>query len=99
SHRLRTGRSCGDGIAKRQWRSDHIEGLSTLADPQDRYVAVVEDATEDALVDVNALNLVDTHLECLPFNKAGLVDDAEIGDVGFSGPAMEPGGCRLVQRS
>jgi len=71
----------------------------TLADAQDRYVAVVEDATEDALVDVNALNLVDTHLEGLPFDKAGLVDDAEIGDVGLGGPAMEPGGCRLVQRS
>ena len=67
--------------------------------PKNRYVAVVEDAAEDALVDVDALDLVDTHLERLPLNEAGLVDDTEIGDVGLGGPSMEPGGDRFVQRA
>ena len=54
-------------------------------------VAVVEDAAEDALVDVDALDLVEAHLEGAPLDEAGLVDDAQIGDVGLGGPAMEPG--------
>ena len=74
------------------------DGFLALADAEDRHVAVVEDAAEDALVDVDALDLVEAHLKRLPLDKAGLVDDAQIGDVGLGGPAMEPGGYRPVQR-
>ena len=66
--------------------------------PAHRDVAVVEDAAENALVDVDALDLVEAHLERAALDEAGLVDDAHIGDVGLGGPAMEPGRDGPVQR-
>ena len=52
-------------IAERQRRGDGVDFLFALADAQDRHVAVVEDAAQDALVDVDALDLVEAHLERL----------------------------------
>ena len=66
--------------------------------PQDGDVAVIEDAAQNALVDVDALDLVEAHLEGAALDEAGLVDDAHVGDVGLGGPAMEPGLHRPVQR-
>src|ERR1700692_1781937 len=78
-------------IAELKWRSDGIDGLGPLAHAPHRDVAVVEDATRNALVDVDALDLVEAHLERAALDEAGLVDDAHVGDVGLGGPAAEPG--------
>src|SRR5436853_4787759 len=83
--------SRGDVIAELEWRSDGIDGLGPLADASHRNVTVVQYATKNALVDVDALDLVEADLERAALDEAGLVDNAHIGDVGLSGPAMEPG--------
>lgn len=62
------------------------------------YEWITEGTAEDALVDVDALDLVEAHLEGAALDEAGLVDDPHIGDVGLGGPAMEPGGKRPVER-
>src|SRR5258707_4280716 len=90
--------SCGDGIAERQRRGNGGDGFLALADAEDGDVAVIQDAPENALVDIDALDLVEAHLEGAALDEAGLVDDAQIGDVGLGGPAMEPGGEGLVER-
>ncbi len=69
-----------------------------LADAPDGHVAVVEDTAEDALIDVDAFDLVEAHLEGAPLDEPGLVDDPQIGDVGLGGPAVEPGLHGPVQR-
>ena len=53
---------------------------------------------KNALVDVDALDLVEAHFEGAALDEAGLVDDAQLGDVGLGGPAMEPGLDGPVQR-
>jgi hypothetical protein len=85
-------------VAERQRRGNGPNGFLALADAQDGDVAVVHDAAEDALVDVDALDLVETHLEGPPLDETGLVDDPEIGDVGLGGGAAEPGHHGPVQR-
>ena len=88
--------SRGDEVAEFEGRGDGVDGLVALTDAKDRDVAVIEETAEDALVDVDALDLVEAHLECLPLDEPGLVDNAQIGDVGLGGPAMVPSRYRLV---
>src|ERR1700733_313878 len=88
----------GNEIAKRQRRGNRSDGFPALADAQDGDVAIIQDAAEDALIDIDALDLVEGHLEGPPLDEAGLVDNPQIGDVGLGGPAMEPGGEGPVQR-
>src|SRR5439155_6264453 len=83
---LSADRSCRDGIAKRQRRRNGGNGFLALADTHDRDVAVVHNAADDALIDVDALDLVETHLEGPPLDEPGLVDDPHVGDVGLSSP-------------
>src|SRR4030088_2778340 len=83
--------SRGDVIAEVERRSDGIDRLGPLADAPHGDAAVVEDAAENALVDVDALDLVKAHFKRTSLDEAGLVDDAQVGDVGFGGPAVEPG--------
>src|SRR5436305_1047590 len=54
-------------------------------------VTIVEQATGNALVDVDALDLVQRHLEAAALDEAGLVHHPQIGDVGLGGEAVEPG--------
>ncbi len=61
-----------DVAAERQRRGDGFDSLSPFADPAYRNVTVVEDAAENALIDVHALDLVQTHLESPAFDEAGL---------------------------
>src|SRR5260370_1341063 len=90
--------SRGDVIAEVERRSDRRDRLGPLADASHRDVAVVQDAAENALVDIDALDLVEAHFERAPLDEPGLVDHAQIGDVGLGGPAMEPGLEGPVQR-
>ena len=53
-------------------------------------IAVVEQATEDALVDVDALHLIHVHLDGVPVDEAALEDDPAIGDGDFGGQPSEP---------
>jgi hypothetical protein len=79
----------------RERRGNGGNGLRTLADALNGDVAVVHKAAKNALVDVDALDLVEAHLEGPPLDETGLVDD--FGDVGLGGPAVEPGRRRPVQ--
>src|ERR1700740_3257841 len=90
--------SGGNKVAELERRSYGRDSLPSLADAQNCHIAVIENAAENALVDVNALDLVKAHLKGAAFDEPGLVDDAQIGDVGLGGPAMEPGGQHFVQR-
>ncbi len=45
--------------------------------------AIAEDATEDRLVDIDAVDLGTVHLERMPAQQPGLVDDAMVGDGEF----------------
>src|SRR6202011_1378307 len=89
--------SRGDVVAEIQRRSDGRDGLRAFADATNRHVAIVEDAAQNALVDVDALDLVERHFEGAPLDEPGLVHDAQIGDVGLGGPAVEQGFCAPVQ--
>jgi len=71
--------------------------LRTLADALNGEVTVVHEAAKNALVDVDALDLVEAHLEGPPLDETGLVDDPHVGDVGLGGPAVEPSRRRPVQ--
>src|SRR5579862_9711326 len=88
----------GDGAAKRQGRRNGRNRLPALADAHDGDIAEVEDATENALLDVDALDLVERDLESAPFDETGLVHHAAIGDVGLGGEAVEPALDREIQR-
>src|ERR1019366_1702726 len=55
--------SRGDVVAEFQRRGNGRDGFLALADAEDGHVAVVEDAAENALVDVDALDLVETHFK------------------------------------
>ena len=55
--------------------------------------------SKNALVDIDALDFVEAHFEGSPLNKAGLVDDPQIGDIGLGGLAVEPSRRRPVQGS
>src|SRR5690348_2575068 len=73
-------------------RRIHVgERLDTDAHASDDDVAVVEDAAEDRLVDVDALDLVEMHLDGAPADEAALVDDAAVGHRNLGCPAAEPG--------
>ena len=84
-------------VAEIQRRGDGRNGFLALADAEDGDVAIIEDAAEDALVDVDALDLVERHFKGTPLDEPGLVHDAQVGDVGLGGPAAEPGFCRPIQ--
>ena len=64
--------------------------MRALADALNGEVAVVHKAAKNALIDVNALDFVEAHLEGPPLDETGLVDDPHVGDVGLGGPAVEP---------
>jgi hypothetical protein len=53
-------------------------------------VAVVEEAPEDALVDLDALHLRDEELHGLPLDQAGLRDHALVGDRELGGGVADP---------
>src|SRR5436190_845635 len=91
----RRRRRCRAGGVPKGNRGD---GLLALAYAHDGDVAIVEDAAEDGLVDIDTLDLVEAHLEGLARDETGLVDDAQIGDVGLRGPAVEPGSNSIVKR-
>ena len=59
--------------------------LHALADAADGDVAVVEHAAQNALVDIDALDLVQRHLEGTPLDEAELVHHPPVGDVGLGG--------------
>jgi len=80
-HDLGADRSCRDGIAKRERRRNGGNGLRALADALNGDVAIVHEAAKNTLVDVDALDLVEAHLEGPPLDKTGLVNDPHIGDV------------------
>src|SRR3954468_6648976 len=65
--------SRGDVIAEIKRRGNGRDGLKTLADATNRHVTIVQDTAEDALIDVDALDLVEAHLEGAPLDEAGLV--------------------------
>src|SRR5580704_9223163 len=73
----------GDVAAEIEWRGDGGDGLLALADAHDCHVAIIEQTAEDALVDVDALDLVQRHLEGAPLDEPGLVHHAHVGDVGL----------------
>ena len=79
-------------------RGDRVDGFLALADAENLHVAIIQDTAR------NALNHVDTLRPCRGSSRRSradetlLVDDAQIGDVGLGGPAVEPGAHRLVQR-
>src|SRR6266550_4868996 len=83
--------SRGDVVAECEGRGDGRDGFLALADALDGHVAVIEDAAQDRLVDVDALDLVEADFERAPLDEPGLVDHAQIGDVGLGGRAMETG--------
>jgi len=89
--------SCRDRIAKRERRGNRGNGLRALADALYGDVAIVHKAAKNALVYVDALDLVEAHLEGPPLDETGLVNDSHVGDVGLRGPAMEPSRRRPVQ--
>jgi len=94
---LLADRSCRDGIAKRERRGNGGNGFRALADTLNGDVAVVHKAAKNALVDVDALDLVEAHFEGPPLDETGLVDDPHVGDVGLRDPAVEPCRRRPVQ--
>ena len=96
---LRADRSRCDGVSKSERRGNGGNGLRALANTLDGQVTVVHNAAKNALVDIDALNFVEAHLKGPPLNETGLVDDPHVANVGLGGPAVEPSGCRLVQRS
>src|SRR6476659_9685692 len=75
---LRANRSCRDGVAKRERRGNGGNGFRALADALNGEVAVVHKAAKNALVDVDALDFVEAHLEGPPLDEAGLVDNQRI---------------------
>ena len=95
---LRANRSCRDGVAKCERRGNGGNGLRALAGATNGQVAVVQKAAKNALVDVDALDLVEAYFEGPPLDETCLVDDPHIGDVGLGGPAVEPGLPGPVQR-
>src|SRR3982074_1306023 len=82
--------SRGDVIAEVEWRSDGLDRLRPFAHAPTRCATVIQDAAEDALIDVDAFHLVQAHLEGAAFDEAGLVHNPQIGHVGLGGPAVEP---------
>ena len=74
------------------------DSLRPLADAPHCNAAVVKNTAKNALVDVDALDLVQAHLERAALDEPALVDDAQVGDVGLGGPAMEPGLYGPIQR-
>src|ERR1700753_1734843 len=87
-----------DVVTEAERRGDGADGLRALADPAHRDVAIIQQTAQDTLIDVDTLDLVETHFKGAALDKAGLVDNPQIGDVGLGGPAMEPGGQHLVER-
>src|SRR5262249_8832837 len=81
----------GDVIAELDRRIHLLERLDADADTTDEDVAVVEDAAEDRLIDVDAFDLVEMHLDGASANEAALVDDAPVGHRDLGGPAAKPG--------
>src|SRR5205085_3079157 len=81
----------GDVVAEFERRGDGRDRLDTFADAANRHVTIIQDAAENGLVDVDAFDLVETHLERTPLDEPGLVHHPQIGHVGFGGPDVEPG--------
>src|SRR5688572_24010286 len=64
-----------DVVAELNRRTDHFDVLVALADAADGHIAIVEDAGGNRLLDVDALDLVEVHLERLALDEALLVHD------------------------
>ena len=64
-------------------------GVDALANAANRDVAIVEDAAQDALVDIDAFDLAAIHLQGMARKQPGFVDDAAVGDGQFGGGAAD----------
>jgi hypothetical protein len=71
---------------------DHAEIFKTAPGAVDRDIAVVEEAADQRLIDVDAFNFLHVHLDGVPTYKTTLQDDAAISDGNFGRPATKPGG-------
>src|SRR5579859_4379211 len=85
-------------VAKRQRRRDGRNRLSALAYSQDGDVAVVEQTTQNGLIDVDTLDLVERHFEGAALDEAGLVHHPPVGDIGLGGEPVEPASGGEIQR-
>src|SRR6476620_2151725 len=94
---LRANRSCRDGVAKRERRSNGGNGSRALADALNGEVAIVHQAAKNALIDIDALDFIETHFKGLPLNEASLMDDPQVGDIGLGGPTVKPSRRRPIR--
>src|SRR6185312_8071283 len=81
----------GHGIAEGERRIDPAQRLDAVAGAANDDVAIVEDAPEDRLIDIDALDFVHVHFDRVAADEAGLVNDAAVGHVDLSRPPPEPG--------
>src|SRR5690242_9306710 len=81
----------GHSVAEGERRVDAPQRLDAVASAANDDVAIVENAAEDRLIDIDALDLVHVHFDRVAADEAGLVDDAAVGHVDLSRPPPEPG--------
>ena len=79
-----------DVAAELERRVDLAKRLQAGAGAAHGDVAVVEEPAEERLVDVDALDLLDAHLDRVAADEAALEDDPPVGDRDLRGPALEP---------
>src|SRR5438876_4488275 len=92
SDRIEAARSARrHAAAEVQGVVDHPQGLDAGAGPANGDIAVIEDAAEDGLVDVHALDLVHVHLDGVPSDQTPLEDHAAVGDRELGADAPDPG--------
>src|SRR5271166_2230182 len=69
----------GDVAAKGQRVADVADRLQAAADAANDDRAIAEDAATNRLVDIHTLDLVAVHLDGVPGEQTGFVDDAVVG--------------------
>src|SRR6266568_1737630 len=89
-----SGRAAIDGsgrghvIAQLDRRIDVLDGLGPLSNTAHNDIAVIENAAQHGLLDVDALDLVERNFKGVPADEALLVDDTPGGHGHLGRPAF-----------
>ncbi len=85
-----TVRDAGDAVSEFDGSRDAGQRFKARAGAGDDHGAKVENAAENGLVDLHALDLVHVHLVGPALDESGLVDDAQVGDRDLRRPPAVP---------